>query len=87
MVSAFEGNKAETKAMLPVIESFMAAHDLPRPGHRGRADLHPALASHQGRRDKVIFYQYRHDRARRTLRGIDEQVKKVGAGQAPVKRR
>ena len=27
MVSAFEGNKAETKTMLPVIESFMAAHD------------------------------------------------------------
>jgi len=29
MVSAFEGNKAETKTMLPVIEAFMAAHDLP----------------------------------------------------------
>jgi hypothetical protein len=29
MVSAFEGNKAETKTMLPVIESFMAAHGLP----------------------------------------------------------
>jgi hypothetical protein len=29
MVSAFEGNKAETKTMLPVLESFMAAHDLP----------------------------------------------------------
>ena len=29
MVSAFEGNKAETKTMLPVIESFMAAHQLP----------------------------------------------------------
>ena len=29
MVSAFEGNKAETKAMLPVIEAFMAAHQLP----------------------------------------------------------
>jgi Transposase DDE domain len=29
MVSAFEGNKAETSTMLPVIESFMAAHDLP----------------------------------------------------------
>jgi hypothetical protein len=27
MMSAFEGNKAKT--MLPVIESFMAAHDLP----------------------------------------------------------
>jgi len=29
MVSAFEGNKAETKTMLAVIESFMAAHQLP----------------------------------------------------------
>jgi hypothetical protein len=29
MASAFEGNKAETKTMLPVIEVFMAAHDLP----------------------------------------------------------
>jgi transposase len=29
MVSAFEGNRAETKTMLPVIEQFMAAHDLP----------------------------------------------------------
>jgi len=42
-----------------------------------------------GRRDKVIYYQYRHDRARRTLRGIDEQVakaEKAVAGQAPIKR-
>jgi hypothetical protein len=41
------------------------------------------------RRDKVIYYQYRHDRARRTLRGIDEQVakaEKAVAGQAPIKR-
>jgi transposase len=29
MVPAFEGNKAETKTMLPVIKSFMAAHGLP----------------------------------------------------------
>ena len=29
MVCAFEGNKAETKTMLPVIEAFMAAHQLP----------------------------------------------------------
>ena len=29
MVSAFEGNRAETKTMLPVIETFMAAHQLP----------------------------------------------------------
>lgn len=29
MLSAFEGNRAETKTMLPVIEKFMAAHQLP----------------------------------------------------------
>jgi hypothetical protein len=29
------------------------------------------------RRDQVIYYQYRADRARRTLRGIDEQVAKA----------
>ena len=29
MVEAFEGNKAETKTMLPVITAFMAAHQLP----------------------------------------------------------
>ena len=42
-----------------------------------------------GRRDKTIYYPYRHDRARRTLHGIDQQVKKAEqavAGHAPVKR-
>ena len=37
----------------------------------------------------MIYYQYRHDRARRTLRGIDEQVAKAEnavAGKVPVKR-
>ena len=29
MISAFEGNKAETKTMLPVIQAFMSAHRLP----------------------------------------------------------
>ena len=41
------------------------------------------------RRDEVIYYQYRSDRARRTLRGIDEQVAKAEravAGKVPVKR-
>jgi hypothetical protein len=43
----------------------------------------------QGRRDKVVYYQYKADRARRTLRGIDEQVakaEKAVAGKVPVKR-
>lgn len=41
------------------------------------------------RRDQVIYYQHKADRARRTLRGIDEQVAKAEravAGKAPVKR-
>jgi hypothetical protein len=116
MVSAFEGNKAETKTMLPVIESFMAAHDLPdvtivadagmvfeanqkeiaaaglsfilgmkipqvphvvaqwwreHPGEQipdGHVFTQPWPAGPKGgRRDQVINYQYRHDRARRTL--------------------
>jgi hypothetical protein len=138
MVSAFEGNKAETKTMLPVIESFMTAHDLPdvtvvadagmvseanqkqieaaglsfilgvkipripcvvaqwrreHPGQDipdGHVFTQPWPAGPDGgRRDQVIYYQYRHDRARRTLRGIDEQVAKAEqavAGKVPVKR-
>jgi Transposase DDE domain len=138
MVSAFEGNKAETKTMLPVIEAFMAAHDLPdvtvvadagmvseanqkqieaaglsfilgtkiphipyvvkqwRREHPGQdiPDGHvltqpwPAGPTAR-RRDQVIYYQYKADRARRTLHGIDEQVKKAEQavkGKAPVKR-
>ncbi len=39
--------------------------------------------------DTVIYYQYRADRARRTLRGIDEQVAKAEKavdGKVPVKK-
>jgi hypothetical protein len=62
-----------------------------RSAHPGRAHLHPALAGRPGRqrRDQTIFYQYKADRARRTLRGIDEQVAKAAnavAGKAAVKR-
>ena len=41
------------------------------------------------RRDQIIYYQYKADRARRTLRGIDEQIakaEKAVAGKTPVKR-
>jgi Transposase DDE domain len=136
-VHAFEGNMAETKTMLPVIEQFMAAHGLAEvtvvadagmvseanqkaieaaglsfilgariphipyvvsqwrrehPGQDiadGQIFTQPWPASRDGQRDKVIYYQYRHDRARRTLRGIDQQVakaEKAVAGQVPVKR-
>jgi hypothetical protein len=40
-------------------------------------------------RRRTIFYQHRADRARRTLKGIDQQVaaaEKAVAGQTPVKR-
>jgi hypothetical protein len=137
-VNAFEGNKAETTTMLPVIRSFMAAHrladvtvvadagmvseanrraieaeglsfilgmripELPyvvknwrekHPGKEipdGKVFVQPWPAGpNDKRRDQVIYYQYKADRARRTLRGVDEQVAKAEnavAGKAPVKR-
>jgi hypothetical protein len=48
----------------------------------------PAAATGK-RRDQVIYYQYRHDRSRRTLRGIDEQIAKAEkaiAGKTEIKR-
>jgi transposase len=140
-VEAFEGNKAETATMLPVINAFKTAHKLtdvtvvadagmiseanqialqasglsfilgtripfvPDVVREWR-DKHPDEAIPDGQvftqpwsatsaekargiPDRVIYYQYRHDRARRTLRGIDEQVAKAQRavdGHAPVKR-
>ena len=51
----------------------------------------PATSSEKARGipDRVTHYQYRHDRARRSLQGIDEQVTKAQRavnGKAPVKR-
>jgi hypothetical protein len=138
MVQAFEGNKAETRTMLPVIEKFMAAYQLPdvtvvadagmisdanmkaieaaglsfilgmkvpdvpyvvdawrreHPGEEvpdGHVFTQPWPAGPKDkRRDQVIYYTYKADRARRTLHGIDEQVAKAAkavAGLAPVKR-
>ncbi len=135
MVSAFEGNKAETKTMLPVIEKFTAAHylsdvtvaagagmiseanqkaieaaglpfilgmkipDVPcqvarwrreHPGEEipdGHVFTRPWPAGPSSKRcDQVIYYQFRADRARRALRGTDEQVARAAAGLAPVKR-
>ena len=141
MVEAFEGNKAETKTMIPTITSFMAAHqlsdvtvvadagmvseanrnalddagltyiigeripDVPyqvsswRKAHPdteipdGQVFTQPWPAAGadkaKGRRGKVVYYQYKADRARRTLRGIEAQVAKAEqavAGKAPVKR-
>ena len=140
-VEAFEGNKAETATMLPVINAFKAAHHLTdvtvvadagmiseanqvalqaaglsyilgaripflpdvvrewRDGHPDEAvpdqlvltQPWPATSSEKARGipDRVTHYQYRHDRARRSLRGIDEQVAKAQKavdGHAAVKR-
>jgi hypothetical protein len=55
----------------------------------GQIFTQPWPAANETRRDQVIYYQYRADRARRTLRGIDEQVgkaEKAVAGKIPVKR-
>ena len=138
MVHAFEGNKAETKTILPVIQAFAAAHQLPEvtvvadAGMLSEANLaaledaglrfivgaripdmpyrvaewrrtHPDEPIGDGQiftqpwlmgtkadpRNRMIFYQYRADRARRTLKGIDQQIAKAEqavAGQAAVKR-
>jgi Transposase DDE domain len=138
MVEAFEGNRAETATMLPVITAFKQAHGLrdvvvvadagmvseankhaieaeglwfilgariPHVPHVVEAwqKAHPEeqipdghiftqpwpAGPTDGRRDHVFYYQYRADRARRTLRGIDEQVAKAEAavaGKVPVKR-
>lgn len=140
-VAAFEGNKAETATMVPVINAFKAAHrltdvtvvaDAGMISEANQVALHAAGLSYilgaripflpdvvrewrdkhpdeqipdglvltqpwpstsaektRGIPDRVIHYQYRHDRARKTLRGIDEQVAKAQRavdGHAPVKR-
>ncbi len=140
-VAAFEGNKAETATMVPVINAFKTAHQLSEvtvvadAGMISEAnqialqaaglsyilgaripllpdvvrewcDKHPDEAipdgliltqpwpstsgeKARGVPDRVIHYQYRHDRARRALRGIDEQIAKAQRavdGHAPVKR-
>jgi hypothetical protein len=126
MVHAFEGNRAETTTMLPVLTAFLQAHNLS--GLTVVADAgmvseankraieaaglsfilgarlpeipyvvstwlrqHPDADLPDGhvfvqpwpagpadkRRDHTFLYQNRADRARRTLRGIDQQVAKA----------
>jgi len=137
-VHAFEGNRAETTTMLPVLTGFLTAHHLtdvtvvadagmvseankraieaaglsfvlgarvPEVPYVVKAwrEKHPGTEIPDGhvfvqpwpagptdqRRDHTIFYQYKADRARRTLRGIDQQVakaEKAVAGKTSVKR-
>ncbi|WP_041254102.1 IS1634 family transposase [Frankia sp. EAN1pec] len=137
-VHAFEGNRADTTTMLPVLTAFLKAHDLrdvtvvadagmvseankraieaaglsfvlgarvPEVPYLVKAwrERHPDTEIPDGhvfvqpwpagpsdnRRDHTVFYQYKADRARRTLRGIDQQVAKAEnavAGKTAVKR-
>jgi hypothetical protein len=137
MVHAFEGNRAETTTMIPVLTGFLQEHDLSeatvvadagmvseankqaieaaglsfilgarvpdvpylvrtwRERHSdteipdGHVFVQPRPAGpSDNRRDHTFFYQYKADRARRTLRGIDQQVAKAEnavAGKTPVK--
>jgi transposase len=80
-------------ARIPDIPYVVAQWRREHPGEEipdGHIFTQPWPAGPAGnRRDQVIYYQYKADRARRTLRGIDEQVakaEKAVAGQAAVKR-
>jgi hypothetical protein len=138
MVHAFEGNRAETTTMLPVLTAFLQEHDLSQltvvadAGMVSEANKraieaaglsfilgarlpeipyvvstwrqqHPDADLPDGhvfvqpwpagpsdkRRDHTFLYQYRADRARRSLRGIDQQIAKAEnavAGKTAVKR-
>jgi hypothetical protein len=72
-----------------VIAKWQSAHP-GEPVPDGHVFLQPWPAGPSDkRRDQVFYYQYSHDRGRRTLRGIDEQVRKAEqavAGKIAVKR-
>ena len=72
-----------------MVKRWLTEHpDEPIPDGQMFIQPWPAAASDK-RRDQVIYYQYKADRARRTLRGIDEQIakaEKAVAGKTAVKR-
>jgi hypothetical protein len=138
MVHAFEGNKAETTTMLPVLTAFLREHALPQATVVADAGMiseankraieaaglsfilgaripdipyvvrdwreqHPDTDIPDGhvfvqpwpagptdkRRDHTFLYQYRADRARSSLRGIDQQITKAAnavAGKTAINR-
>ena len=138
MIDAFEGNRAETKTMIPLVQRFVAGHGIAGvtviadAGMMSEANLaevedagwsfviggklpevpyvinqwrqaspgaEPAdgmtltqpviMGPKANQRRRTTIYQYKTDRARRTLHGIDQQVakaKKAVAGQAAIKR-
>jgi len=80
-------------ARIPTVPYLVEAWRREHPGQEipdGHVFTQPwTAASGAKRRDQVIYYQYRADRARRTLRGIDEQVAKAEkaiAGKTAIKR-
>jgi hypothetical protein len=138
MVDAFEGNRAETKTIIPLVQRFVAAHgiagvtlvadagmmseanladikdagwsfviggklpDLPwvvKQWRQANPDTEPAdgttltqptvMGAKADQRRRTTLYQYKTDRARRAVHGIDQQVakaEKAVAGQAAIKR-
>jgi hypothetical protein len=138
MIDAFEGNRAETKTIIPLVQRFVAAHGiagvtvvadagmmseanlaevedagwsfviggkLPEVPYaisqwrRDNPDLEPAdgltltqpviMGPKADLRRRTTLYQYKTDRARRVMHGIDQQVAKAVkavAGQAALKR-
>jgi hypothetical protein len=137
-INAFEGNKAETATIVPVLQGFQELHGLadvtvvadagmisdanvkaleeaglsfilgariPKIPYVVQTwrDHHPDTEFTDGqifvqpwpagpkdkRRDQIHYYQWKADRARRTLKGIDEQVAKAEnavAGKTAIKR-
>ena len=138
MVDAFEGNRAETRTMIPIIRAFVEAHgiagvtvvadagmmseanlkdiedagwnfivggklpDIPyqiTQWHRDHPDTEvpdqliltqpTVMGPKADQRKRTTYYQYRADRARRSLHGIDTQIEKAEkavAGREPIKR-
>jgi len=138
MVEAFEGNRAETRTMIPIVRGFVEAHgiadvtvvadagmlseanlkdiedagwsfivggklpEIPDPirqwmldnpdGEPGEGQVvsqRLTMGTKADTRPRTTYYQYRSERAKRTLHGIAAQVQKAEKavrGQIPVKR-
>jgi hypothetical protein len=136
--SAFEGNRAETKTIIPLVQRFVAAHGIAgvtviadagmlseanlaaiedaswsfviggklpevpyaiKQWQHDNPDLEPAdgmvltqpviMGPKADQRRRTTIYQYKTDRARRSVHAIEQQVAKAEtavAGQAPIKR-
>ena len=138
MIDAFEGNRAESKTIIPLVQRFVAAHGISgvtaiadagmmsevnlaeiedagwsfviggklpevpyaiKQWRQANPDLEPAdgmvltqpviMGPKADQRRRRTLYQYKSDRARRGVHGIEQQVakaEKAVAGQAAIKR-